>query len=109
MFESETREGQSKFKELDEMEKEELQKRLNKFNHTEGVWRFDRDPNYFEPILNYLRTGKLIYNTNVPLQAITEEAKFYELIDLERLIAKEEVAKKAKASRTARMNQFFDE
>lgn len=43
-----------------------------------------RNGRYFEPILNYLRTGQILYEQNLNVHAILEEAKFFgiqELID----------------------------
>lgn len=44
----------------------------------------NRNGRYFEPILNYLRTGQIIYEQNLNVNGILEEAKFYgiqEMID----------------------------
>lgn len=37
-----------------------------------GAYLIDRSPTYFEPILNYLRNGRLIFDTNV-----NPEGKFF--------------------------------
>lgn len=42
-----------------------------------GAYMIDRSPTYFEPILNYLRNGQLIYDTHVNPEGILEEAKFF--------------------------------
>ncbi|XP_044754536.1 BTB/POZ domain-containing protein KCTD9 [Coccinella septempunctata] len=42
-----------------------------------GAYLIDRSPTYFEPILNYLRSGHLIYDTNVNPNGILQEAKFF--------------------------------
>lgn len=42
-----------------------------------GAYLIDRSPTYFEPILNYLRCGQLIYDKNVNPEGILEEAKFF--------------------------------
>ncbi|XP_059469970.1 BTB/POZ domain-containing protein KCTD9 [Neocloeon triangulifer] len=44
---------------------------------SEGAYLIDRSPQYFEPILNYLRHGKLVYNSNVSPEGLLEEARFY--------------------------------
>ncbi|NP_001091383.1 potassium channel tetramerization domain containing 9 S homeolog [Xenopus laevis] len=48
----------------------------NKRDHT-GAFLIDRSPEYFEPILNFLRHGQLIVNDGVNLLGVLEEAKFF--------------------------------
>lgn len=42
-----------------------------------GAFLIDRSPLYFEPIINYLRNGQLIYDTNINPEGILEEARFF--------------------------------
>ncbi|KAF5308709.1 hypothetical protein FQR65_LT06070 [Abscondita terminalis] len=42
-----------------------------------NAYLVDRSPTYFEPILNYLRSGQLIYDKNVNPEGILEEARFF--------------------------------
>nr|CAD7585857.1 unnamed protein product [Timema genevievae] len=42
-----------------------------------GAYLIDRSPTYFEPILNYLRNGQLIFDTNVNPEGVLEEARFF--------------------------------
>nr|CAI5819485.1 unnamed protein product [Callosobruchus analis]CAI5867459.1 unnamed protein product [Callosobruchus analis] len=58
-----------------------------------GAYLIDRSPTYFEPILNYLRCGQLLYDKNVNPAGILEEAKFFGIESivpaLEQIIAQE--------------------
>lgn len=42
-----------------------------------GAYLIDRSPTYFEPILNYLRNGQLIFDSNVNPAGVLEEARFF--------------------------------
>ncbi|KAG5882454.1 hypothetical protein JTB14_036456 [Gonioctena quinquepunctata] len=58
-----------------------------------GAYLIDRSPTYFEPILNYLRCGQLVYDKNVNPEGILEEARFFGIDSiiptLEQVIARE--------------------
>jgi len=46
----------------------------------------DRDPAYFRPVLNYLRTGQLTLDSGVDPTAVLYEARFFGLLELETLL-----------------------
>ena len=51
----------------------------------QGYFLLDRDPTYFQPILNYLRTGKFILDGNLSRRAVLEEANYFGIQSLRNL------------------------
>lgn len=58
-----------------------------------GAYLIDRSPTYFEPVLNYLRTGRLVLDAGVNAEGVLEEAQFFGIVSLvpilESLLAEE--------------------
>jgi BTB/POZ domain-containing protein KCTD9 len=47
-----------------------------------GAYLIDRSPTYFEPILNYLRSGELVLDRGVNPRGVLIEARFYGIVSL---------------------------
>jgi len=51
-----------------------------------GALLIDRDPQYFSPVLNFLRHGKVHLDRNVLEEAVLEEAEFYNVADMVKVL-----------------------
>lgn len=47
-----------------------------------GAYLIDRSPKYFEPILNYLRCGELVYDKHINPEGILAEATFFGIVSI---------------------------
>ncbi|KAH8347235.1 BTB/POZ domain-containing protein KCTD9 [Drosophila kikkawai] len=48
----------------------------------QGAYLIDRSPRYFEPIINYLRHGQFVCDSNVSILGVLEEARFFGIYSL---------------------------
>ena len=63
------------------------------------AYMLDRNPKYFEPILNYLRTTKLVIDPNVSMEGVLADAWFFgiqSLVDQIKKLKKAEETEKLK-------------
>ncbi|KAL9654239.1 hypothetical protein ABK040_010271 [Willaertia magna] len=69
-------------------------------SHPSRPYLIDRNPKYFEPILNYLRTGELILDNNINIHGVLSECKYWGISSmietLEKLIKENEEKKEEK-------------
>ncbi|XP_017081750.1 BTB/POZ domain-containing protein KCTD9 [Drosophila eugracilis] len=48
----------------------------------QGAYLIDRSPRYFEPIINYLRHGQFVCDSNISVLGVLEEARFFGIFSL---------------------------
>jgi uncharacterized protein YjbI with pentapeptide repeats len=47
-----------------------------------GAYLIDRSPDFFEPVLNYLRTGQITINPNINVEGVFLEAKYFNIASM---------------------------
>ncbi|XP_782051.2 BTB/POZ domain-containing protein KCTD5 [Strongylocentrotus purpuratus] len=70
------------------------------------AYLIDRDPMYFGPILNYLRHGKLVINKDLAEEGILEEAEFYNITALIKLVKERLKEREARNSQGSRKHVY---
>ncbi|KAK6171344.1 hypothetical protein SNE40_019553 [Patella caerulea] len=79
---------------------------LNTDKDENGAYLIDRDPTYFGPVLNYLRHGKLVLNKDLAEEGVLEEAEFYNITDLIKMIKARIADRNAKQSQAYMKNVY---
>lgn len=79
---------------------------LNTDKDENGAYLIDRDATFFGPILNYLRHGKLVINKDLAEEGVLEEAEFYNITDLIKLVKDKIRERDAKQNQTYMKNVY---
>ncbi|XP_013402846.1 BTB/POZ domain-containing protein KCTD5 [Lingula anatina] len=79
---------------------------LNTDKDDEGAYLIDRDPTYFGPVLNYLRHGRLVMNKDLAEEGVLEEAEFYNITELIKLVKDKIRERDAKQNQTHIKNVY---
>ncbi|GMT36956.1 hypothetical protein PFISCL1PPCAC_28253, partial [Pristionchus fissidentatus] len=72
-----------------------------------GAYLIDRDAQYFAPILNYLRHGKLVVNDSLSLEGVLEESDFYNLPALSNMCADKILERDAQKKATTETKHVY--
>jgi len=72
------------------------------FRDASGSYLLDRPPEYFAPVLHYLRSGSLVLDNNVKAAGVLEEAKFYGVQGISELLEPLVAAEERKLSQFTR-------
>ena len=66
---------------------------------TDGAYFLDRNPRYFPYVLDYLRNGQLVLDSDISLKAIKYEASYFGLVNLEEELNKKICLEEGKCQR----------